>query len=259
MTWAPRTSSRGDTRSSSCSRGSWSRLATLYRSGQWWWPCYHICVFKRNFASFLITNISVTSSIFQARSSYLPNEVLWGYRFVNLLTFKHSASQYKIDYSAFNSVYKTELSPLSQKVKVELIFVGNLSIFSTLFRTRYPMVTRQVMTRIMTLNAPVLSPPQSPSVLTTPPSPTQPRPSTTAGQQHTSTPAPPSPPRTPGHTTTSTSVTMARSIVSRCFTWSDVFLRFSKNLTKIWYVISENAQNQWKCTKEILSLWIYLC
>ena len=56
--------------------------------------------------------------MFQARSSYLPNEVLWGYRFVNLLTFKHSASQYKIDYSAFNSVYKTELSPLSQKVKV---------------------------------------------------------------------------------------------------------------------------------------------
>ena len=53
----------------------------------------------------------------QARSSYLPNEVLWGYRFVNLLTFKHSASEYKIDYSAFNSVYKTELSPLSQKIK----------------------------------------------------------------------------------------------------------------------------------------------
>jgi hypothetical protein len=32
--------------------------------------------------------------------------VLWGYRFVNLLNFKHSASEYKIDYSAFNAVYK---------------------------------------------------------------------------------------------------------------------------------------------------------
>ena len=42
----------------------------------------------------------------QARSSYLPNEVLWGYRFVNLLNFKHSESEYKIDYSAFNSVYR---------------------------------------------------------------------------------------------------------------------------------------------------------
>ena len=42
----------------------------------------------------------------QARSSYLPNEVLWGYRFVNLLNFKHSESEYKIDYSSFHSVYK---------------------------------------------------------------------------------------------------------------------------------------------------------
>merc|ERR1719312_2356586 len=64
--------------------------------------------------------IEQTGNSIQARSSYLPNEVLWGYRFVNLLTFKHSASQYKIDYSAFNSVYKTELSPLSQKVKDEI-------------------------------------------------------------------------------------------------------------------------------------------
>ena len=32
--------------------------------------------------------------------------MLWGYRFVNLLNFKHSESEYKIDYSAFNSVYR---------------------------------------------------------------------------------------------------------------------------------------------------------
>ena len=51
----------------------------------------------------------------QARSSYLPNEVLWGYRFVNLLNFKHSESEYKIDYSAFNSVYRWRLSHLSWK------------------------------------------------------------------------------------------------------------------------------------------------
>jgi len=64
--------------------------------------------------------VEQTGNSIQARSSYLPNEVLWGYRFVNLLTFKHSASEYKIDYSAFNSVYKTELSPLSQKIKDEI-------------------------------------------------------------------------------------------------------------------------------------------
>ncbi len=51
----------------------------------------------------------------QAKSSYLPNEVLWGYRFVNLLNFKHSASEYKIDYSAFNAVYKVNMDARSQK------------------------------------------------------------------------------------------------------------------------------------------------
>jgi len=61
--------------------------------------------------------IEQTGNSIQARSSYLPNEVLWGYRFVNLLTFKHSASEYKIDYSAFNAVYKADLSPKSQKAK----------------------------------------------------------------------------------------------------------------------------------------------
>merc|ERR1719483_1366715 len=63
--------------------------------------------------------IEQTGNSIQARSSYLPNEVLWGYRFVNLLTFKHSASEYKIDYSAFNAVYKADLSPKSQKTKDE--------------------------------------------------------------------------------------------------------------------------------------------
>ena len=52
----------------------------------------------------LRTNLDQT--FFQARSSYLPNEVLWGYRFVNLLNFKHSESEYKIDYSSFHSVFK---------------------------------------------------------------------------------------------------------------------------------------------------------
>ena len=53
-----------------------------------------------------VQNLWCYMHLFQARSSYLPNEVLWGYRFVNLLNFKHSESEYKIDYSAFNSVYR---------------------------------------------------------------------------------------------------------------------------------------------------------
>merc|ERR1712107_780110 len=61
--------------------------------------------------------IEQTGNSIQARSSYLPNEVLWGYRFVNLLNFKHSESEYKIDYSAFNSVYRIEMSTKSQEAK----------------------------------------------------------------------------------------------------------------------------------------------
>merc|ERR1719414_2498755 len=61
--------------------------------------------------------IEQTGNSIQARSSYLPNEVLWGYRFVNLLNFKHSESEYKIDYSSFHSVFKVEMSQLSQELK----------------------------------------------------------------------------------------------------------------------------------------------
>jgi len=61
--------------------------------------------------------IEQTGNTIQARSSYLPNEVLWGYRFVNLLNFKHSESEYKIDYSSFHSVFKVEMSQLSQELK----------------------------------------------------------------------------------------------------------------------------------------------
>jgi len=61
--------------------------------------------------------IEQTGNTIQARSSYLPSEVLWGYRFVNLLNFKHSESEYKIDYSSFHSVYKVEMSQLSQELK----------------------------------------------------------------------------------------------------------------------------------------------
>ena len=39
----------------------------------------------------------------QARTSYLPNEVLWGHRFEKLITFQKEDGTYKIDYSRFNS------------------------------------------------------------------------------------------------------------------------------------------------------------
>jgi len=63
--------------------------------------------------------IEQTGNSIQARSSYLPNEVLWGYRFANLLNFKPSAEEYKVDFSAFNAVYKINLDTRSQQEKDE--------------------------------------------------------------------------------------------------------------------------------------------
>lgn len=42
----------------------------------------------------------------QARSSYLPNEILWGYRFENLVTFNKDLGEYAVDYSLFNNTYQ---------------------------------------------------------------------------------------------------------------------------------------------------------
>ena len=38
----------------------------------------------------------------QARSSYLPNEILWGFRFHNLVHYAHSQNVYAVDCSAIN-------------------------------------------------------------------------------------------------------------------------------------------------------------
>ncbi|CAB4056719.1 KCNJN [Lepeophtheirus salmonis] len=59
--------------------------------------------------------VEPTGMSIQARSSYLPPEILWGHRFQNVLTFKESEGSYIIDYSSFNSVYKVETPPHSAK------------------------------------------------------------------------------------------------------------------------------------------------
>ena len=45
----------------------------------------------------------------QARSSYLPNEILWGYRFEPLVTFNKELGEYAVDYSLFNNVYQVNM------------------------------------------------------------------------------------------------------------------------------------------------------
>ncbi|XP_045596107.2 ATP-sensitive inward rectifier potassium channel 12 isoform X3 [Procambarus clarkii] len=50
--------------------------------------------------------IESTGMTTQARSSYLPNEILWGYRFENLVTFNKDLGEYAVDYSLFNNTYQ---------------------------------------------------------------------------------------------------------------------------------------------------------
>ena len=53
----------------------------------------------------------------QARTSYLPNEILWGYRFVNVLNYSRKAGEYKVDYGSFNSLFKVETPTSSAKAQ----------------------------------------------------------------------------------------------------------------------------------------------
>ena len=55
--------------------------------------------------------VEPTGMSIQARSSYLPNEILWGYNFANVLNYKWNEEVYKIDYTAFNKLYKCDQTP----------------------------------------------------------------------------------------------------------------------------------------------------
>ena len=48
--------------------------------------------------------VEPTGMSIQVRTSYLPYEILWGYRFVNVLNFNRKANMYQVDYGSFNKV-----------------------------------------------------------------------------------------------------------------------------------------------------------
>ncbi|KAF4522498.1 hypothetical protein B566_EDAN002583 [Ephemera danica] len=52
--------------------------------------------------------IESTGQTTQARSSYLPAEVLWGHRFQSLVSFSKERGGYEVDYSLFNNTYEVE-------------------------------------------------------------------------------------------------------------------------------------------------------
>lgn len=54
----------------------------------------------------------------QARSSYLPSEILWGHRFQSLITFKKDSGEYEVDYALFNNTIEVD-TPLCSAKKLD--------------------------------------------------------------------------------------------------------------------------------------------
>ena len=60
--------------------------------------------------------VEPTGNSVQARSSYLPNEILWGYRFKNLMKYNKSRGIYTVDCSNLNAVIQDETPLVSAKM-----------------------------------------------------------------------------------------------------------------------------------------------
>lgn len=64
--------------------------------------------------------VESTGMTTQARTSYLPGEILWGHRFERLVTFQKENGEYLIDYSRFNSTIAMDIPQCSAKELAEL-------------------------------------------------------------------------------------------------------------------------------------------
>ncbi|CAH0563765.1 unnamed protein product [Brassicogethes aeneus] len=62
--------------------------------------------------------IESTGMTTQARSSYLPSEILWGHRFQSLITFKKDSGEYEVDYALFNNTIEVD-TPLCSARELE--------------------------------------------------------------------------------------------------------------------------------------------
>ncbi|CAO1407033.1 unnamed protein product, partial [Diamesa serratosioi] len=64
--------------------------------------------------------VESTGMTTQARSSYLPSEILWGHRFESTVSFKRETGEYEVDYTLFNNTYEVDTPPCSAKQLDEL-------------------------------------------------------------------------------------------------------------------------------------------
>ncbi|XP_027198442.2 uncharacterized protein LOC113792718 [Dermatophagoides pteronyssinus] len=65
--------------------------------------------------------VESTGQSIQARTSYLPSEILWGHRFEQLIRYRHDTGEYLVDYSKFNNTFDVDTPLCSAKeLKEEL-------------------------------------------------------------------------------------------------------------------------------------------
>ncbi|CAJ0916540.1 unnamed protein product, partial [Mesorhabditis belari] len=71
--------------------------------------------------------VESVGSTTQARTSYLPNEILWGKRFEKLVHYKKENGQYHIDFQKFHNVYDVKTPPCSAKELDEMRNAGTFN------------------------------------------------------------------------------------------------------------------------------------
>ncbi|XP_072758944.1 G protein-activated inward rectifier potassium channel 3 isoform X2 [Anoplolepis gracilipes] len=64
--------------------------------------------------------IESTGMTTQARSSYLPSEILWGHRFQSMISFRKDTGEYEVNYSLFNNTYEVD-TPLCSAADLDRI------------------------------------------------------------------------------------------------------------------------------------------
>lgn len=67
--------------------------------------------------------IETSSMTFQARTSYLPTEILWGHRFESMCLYRKDQNKFQVNFSAFHSTYEVE-TPLCSARELESYYLN---------------------------------------------------------------------------------------------------------------------------------------
>lgn len=63
--------------------------------------------------------VESTGQSVQARTSYLPSEILWGHRFEQLVRYCNDTGEYLVDYSKFNNTFPVDIAKHSGRAFAE--------------------------------------------------------------------------------------------------------------------------------------------